>query len=630
MKKNMLSARKWHLGAMVLLMLAFQLSAQSWTTTCDSGVLVEIMAKGMGTRNEVINPVQINIPNPETVDSILVQVVLKVPDGTPAPDHIVVNTTSQSINLTVPNIIVEGKGNHYETVLHGSSFVKAQVFGTGNSQYQSPRALVVYIFRHGFFGRYHTGEFVHKGIWWDATDRPHSYSRIYSVPATMGAKTIAATFAVTDKDSDTGRDVILRAQAGTISQQQTFLTSSEGEEMLLKTLTLENVPGDVTTVTVTVTSPDDRGDSIYWSGVDISTACEMDFGDAPEPCFPTLLASDGARHLYRPGYFLGAAIDTESDGHPDLEANGNDLDGIDDEDGVEFLTEFLYGHEASILVTASAPGYLNAWIDFNSDCVWGEIEEHPIQDRWIGAGSHTFSFVVPHSLLPSYSTVARFRFSSQRGLTPTGLAIDGEVEDYLVHVYEPVELTSFQASAISNQVVLQWQTASESENLGFNIYRSEREDGVFSRINAELIQGAGNSASKQSYQYVDKNVSAGNVYYYQLVDVSVRGIEQWHGPVVVELIKPTQDQLEQNAPNPFNAHTRISYSIKKGGDVSLAIYNLQGQLVRTLVEARQQAGSYSVIWDGKNFDGRDVPSGTYLYTMQTPDGELSHRMTLVK
>ncbi len=625
----MLTAKKWQLGAMMMLMLAFQVSAQSWITTCDTGVQVEILGKGMGTRDATTNPVQINIPNPETVDSILVQVVLKVPDGTPAPNHVQLTTTTQNVSLNVPKIIVEGMGYHYETVLHGSSFVKAQVYGTGTSSYFSPRALVLYVFRHGYFGTYHTGEYVHKGIWWDASDRPHSYSRIYTVPATMGLKNITATFAVTDKDSNTGRDVILRAQAGAISQQQTFLTSSEGEEMLLKTLTLVNVPGDVTTVTVTVTSPDDHGDSVYWSGVDISTACEMDFGDAPEPCFPTLLASDGARHLYKPGYFLGNSIDTESDGHPNVEATGNDLDGIDDEDGVEFLTDFMYGQEASIQVTASAPGYLNAWIDFNSDCVWGEIE-HPIKDRWIEAGSHTFSFVVPISLLPSYSTVARFRFSSQRGLTPTGLAIDGEVEDYLVHVFEPVELTSFQASADLNRVVLQWQTASESENLGFYIYRSESEDGVFSRINTELIQGAGTSASKQSYQYIDKNVSAGNIYYYRLVDVSTRGIEQWHGPVVVELIKPTQDQLEQNAPNPFNAHTRISYSIKKGGDVSLAIYNLQGQLVRTLVEARQQAGSYSVIWDGKNFDGRDVPSGTYLYTMQTPDGELSHRMTLVK
>ncbi len=617
-------------SAALLLILALALSAQTWTTPCESGVRVEIHAKGMGTRDAHINPVRIDIPDPGTVDSMLVQLVLKVPEDVPPPAQILLTTGAESVSMTLPTIIAEGLGYHYETRFHSGAYVQAEVSGTGTLEYHTPRALVVYLFRRASYGGYHSGELLHKGIWWQASDRPHSYSRSYSVPATLGVKTIHATFVVTDKDSDTNRDIRLAVQAGPVTKEITCLAASAGDEALLETLMLENVPGEVTSVTVTVTSPDESGDSVYWSGIDVSTACEMDLGDAPDPPFPTLLAQDGARHFYRPGYFLGHYIDTESDGQPQSGADGDDLAGIDDEDGVQFLSEFRLSEPATIVVTASAPGWLNGWIDFDHDGHWDEMLEHPIKDHWLTAGVNAITLWVPSSAQIDVEAVARFRFSSQPGLTPSGLARDGEVEDYLIPIYLPVELTLFQASADRQRVVLQWQTASESDNLGFYIYRSESEDGVYTRLNSELVPGAGSSAGTHLYRYADQQVVSGKTYFYRLVDVSTRGQEQWHGPVKVEVATPGSNRLEQNAPNPFNAHTRITYSIKKGGAITLAIYNLQGQWVRNLIQAQQGAGSYSVIWDGRDSEGHDIPTGTYLYILKTPQGELSHRMTLIK
>ena len=78
---------------------------------------------------------------------------------------------------------------------------------------------------------------------------------------------------------------------------------------------------------------------------------ELDFGDAPDPSYPTLLQSNGARHVVG-GLFMGAAIDAEMDGQPDANASGDDLANIDDEDGVTFTTALVPGQQAAVTVVS--------------------------------------------------------------------------------------------------------------------------------------------------------------------------------------------------------------------------------------------------------------------------------------
>ena len=97
----------------------------------------------------------------------------------------------------------------------------------------------------------------------------------------------------------------------------------------------------------------------------------------------------------------------------------------------------------------------------------------------------------------------------------------------------------------------------------------------------------------------------------------------------VDLI-PDEFALKQNYPNPFNPETNIEFSLPTDQDVSLVVYNLLGQEVRTLVQSRLDAGSHMAHWDGKNERGADVPSGVYFYRFYTPEFSQTNKMILVR
>jgi subtilisin-like proprotein convertase family protein len=176
---------------------------------------------------------------------------------------------------------------------------------------------------------------------------------------------------------------------------------------------------------------DVSGDSGTFAGgweLNITTGAASDFGDAPAP-YPTLLANNGARHTITAGVQLGAAVDSESDGQPGAGALLDDNTTSDDEDGVVFTSALVGGQSASVDVTASVSGFLNAWIDFNSDGDWSDGGEQIFVNTPLSAGVNSKSFAVP--LTPPDLTYARFRFSTTAGgLSFTGAAADGEVEDY--------------------------------------------------------------------------------------------------------------------------------------------------------------------------------------------------------
>ncbi len=188
------------------------------------------------------------------------------------------------------------------------------------------------------------------------------------------------------------------------------------------------VPGGVTT--------DQRGPSfprIVNVTVDKGAVefVEFDFGDAPDPAYPTLSASNGARHVLGSGLFLGATVDAENDGQPDATATGDDLANQPDEDGVVFTSILVPGTMASVTVTASAVGgLLDAWIDFNNNGSWLDAGEQIFMNQPLAAGPNPLVFPVPPGAALGPQTFARFRLSAGGNLSPTGIANDGEVEDY--------------------------------------------------------------------------------------------------------------------------------------------------------------------------------------------------------
>jgi uncharacterized repeat protein (TIGR01451 family)/CSLREA domain-containing protein len=158
-----------------------------------------------------------------------------------------------------------------------------------------------------------------------------------------------------------------------------------------------------------------------------------DYGDAPDPFYPTLSASDGAAHTVVAGFYLGSSVDADPDGQPSAAADGDDTDEGDDDDGVAFTAPVEAGTTASLEVTASQAGVLNAWIDYNGDHDWEDSGEQIFTDEALGAGLNALEIEVPYAI-PAGPTFARFRFDSTGGLGPDGAADDGEVEDYEVEL----------------------------------------------------------------------------------------------------------------------------------------------------------------------------------------------------
>lgn len=195
-----------------------------------------------------------------------------------------------------------------------------------------------------------------------------------------------------------------------------------------------------------------------------------------------------------------------------------------------------------------------------------------------------------------------------------------------------VTLVAFDAVVDNKAITLNWQTGNEIDNLGFNVYRSESSDGEYTRINTEMVSAKGSAFIGTSYSYTDENVVPGVTYYYKLEDLDVDGFNTFHGPIMakVSATTPTQFALGQNYPNPFNASTMISYSLKSDADVTLKIYNILGQEVKTLLEKHQPAGTYTVTWDGKDSKGNDVASGIYFYQIKAGEFSAKKKMAYLK
>lgn len=183
-----------------------------------------------------------------------------------------------------------------------------------------------------------------------------------------------------------------------------------------------------------------------------------DYGDAPDDPYPTLLESNGARHIIDHVVFLGELVDnSEPDGMPTDFADGDDLDNLDDEDGVVFNSELREGQNASITIKASVDyGFLNAWVDFNRDGDWNDGNEQIFTNQLLSVGTQELNFSIPKSgVWYSYNSYARFRYSSQADLLPTDLAIDGEVEDYFLMIEPPYVFDFGDAPDAQYQTLLQ-------------------------------------------------------------------------------------------------------------------------------------------------------------------------------
>ncbi|MCX6029514.1 MAG: carboxypeptidase regulatory-like domain-containing protein, partial [Chloroflexi bacterium] len=261
-------------------------------------------------------------------------------------------------------------------------------------------------------------------------------------------------------------------------------------------------PGDSMTVIVTFTAQASgvttntasiRG--AYFQGVSTPvdagpapaavTIYDLDFGDAPDPAYPTLLASNGARHMIIPGFFLGALIDGELNGQPNATATGDNLANLPDEDGITFLTPLVQGKQATIQIISSQAGKLDAWIDWNADGDWNDAGEQILASANLLGGLAVANINVPATAKLGV-TFARFRLSTAGGLAPTGFAPDGEVEDYMINVVPDGAIGDY-LWYDTNGNSLQDVGEPGIGNVTLSLYRDADGNGVFNPITDTLV-----------------------------------------------------------------------------------------------------------------------------------------------
>ncbi len=184
----------------------------------------------------------------------------------------------------------------------------------------------------------------------------------------------------------------------------------------------------------------------------------------------------------------------------------------------------------------------------------------------------------------------------------------------------PVELSSFSGKPVGSTIELFWRTTTELNNYGFEV-ESKTDELTWKTLG--FVEGKGTTTTPQSYQFIVSGVS-GNKNEFRLKQIDRDGTVAYSQILTVDQ-KPAEFALEQNYPNPFNPSTTIRYSLAAESRVSLKVYNSVGQQVKTLVQASQPAGFYSV-----PLSASDLSSGVYFYILEAGSFKSVKKLMLVK
>lgn len=196
----------------------------------------------------------------------------------------------------------------------------------------------------------------------------------------------------------------------------------------------------------------------------------------------------------------------------------------------------------------------------------------------------------------------------------------------------PVELALFSARADGPRVHLSWRTESETNNAGFAVER-RAQDATATWLELGFIAGNGTTAQPQEYEYVDRIETPG-IYLYRLRQMDYDGTFE-HSPVIeVNVLVPSELQLAQNYPNPFQsgAVSTISYVLpaRENPAVALKVFNVLGQEVATLVQAPQGAGYYQLSWNGLTSRGERVAPGLYFLILEADQQRLVRKISILR
>ena len=185
----------------------------------------------------------------------------------------------------------------------------------------------------------------------------------------------------------------------------------------------------------------------------------------------------------------------------------------------------------------------------------------------------------------------------------------------------PVELISFTATASGKEVTLNWTTATELNNQGFEV---QRKFGSNDFLTVGSIKGNGTTTSPNQYSFVDKLIDGGK-YFYRLKQIDFGGTFEYSNVIEVEVRVLDKFTLEKNYPNPFNPVTTIGYVLQEKSNAKVTILNSLGEEIAVLVNEEQDKGYHKV-----EFNGSKLTSGVYFYRLKAGEFISTKKMILLR
>jgi hypothetical protein len=187
----------------------------------------------------------------------------------------------------------------------------------------------------------------------------------------------------------------------------------------------------------------------------------------------------------------------------------------------------------------------------------------------------------------------------------------------------PVAITSFNAFPTTGGVKLAASFYSTLADAKFvNVYRADGRDAEFTTL--ATLNAPGNG----KFTYIDETAVAGGSYRYKIG--VIEGDNEYMSPMADIRLPGAKVTLSQNVPNPFNPQTTIRFTLPQNERVALAIYNANGQLVKSLVSGEKARGTYDITWDGHDSKGNQVSSGVYFYRLSAGKFSETKKMVMLK
>ncbi|GJQ44101.1 MAG: hypothetical protein JETCAE03_35990 [Ignavibacteriaceae bacterium] len=306
-------------------------------------------------------------------------------------------------------------------------------------------------------------------------------------------------------------------------------------------------------------------------------------------------------------YYVKAQINITNNDGQSLELNQSKVRFTFNIDGLEFVSgnvlTFINNYENQVYLSSDGQ---KIWVE-------SELEEGEIG---VNVGEDYVDFVEFNFNILDISAFSNICLFSSHIFRATGVSGNLDVGMWLCDEYPlPVEFTSFTGIVVDNKVELNWGTATELNNYGFEVLRNGSQIG--------FVPGYGNSNSPKTYSFADEPTSS-DVYTYQLKQIDNNGSINLSNEISVNVVL-NKFELNQNYPNPFNPSTHIGFYLNKTENVQLIVYDYIGRQVAILIESECPEGYNEVIFDASN-----LASGVYIYSLKTENQMLTKHMTLLK